>query len=262
MAIYHLSAKIIGRQGGRRAETRAQSGRVRTSATNAVAAAAYRSGDELHDERTGSTYQYARAERVMHAEIVAPADAPEWARDRGQLWNSVEANERRKDAQLAREIEVALPQELNLDQQRELLRDWVSREFTSAGAVADFAIHHDSDGKNPHAHIMTTMRGIGPEGWSRQKNCANGRTDLLWPTGEPAGPRASTQPSSGLDAPSVSIIGPTPSRTRICPRIYGASRPANWGPGRGAGTGNARIPPSMGATVTVSAKLPRQSTAA
>lgn len=105
----------------------------------------------------------------MHAEIVAPADAPEWARDRGQLWNSVEANERRKDAQLAREIEVALPQELNLDQQRELLRDWVSREFTSAGAVADFAIHHDSDGKNPHAHIMTTMRGIGPEGWSRQK---------------------------------------------------------------------------------------------
>lgn len=169
MALYHLSAKIIGRQGGRRAEKRAQSGRVRKSATNSIAAAAYRSGDELRDERNGSTYRYARAERVMHTEIIAPSDAPEWATDRAELWNSVEANERRKDAQLAREIEVALPQELDLEQQRKLLCGWVSREFTPAGAVVDFAIHHDRDGRNPHAHVMTTMRSLGPEGWSKQK---------------------------------------------------------------------------------------------
>ncbi len=167
--MYHLSAKIIGRQGGRRAEKRAQSGRTRKSATNAVAAAAYRSGDELHDERNGSTYRYARAERVMHSEIIAPSDAPEWATDRGQLWNSVEAHERRKDAQLARELEVALPQELDLDQQRELLRGWVSREFVPSGAVVDFAIHHDRENRNPHAHVMVSVRSIDGDGWSKLK---------------------------------------------------------------------------------------------
>lgn len=169
MALFHLSAKIIGRQGGRRAEKRAEAGRVRISASNTVAAAAYRSGQELYDESTGRTYRYARAERVMHTEILAPADAPAWTGDRAALWNSVEATERRKDSQLAREIEVALPAELDLEQQRQLVRDWVSATFTPAGAVVDIAIHHDEDDRNPHAHLMTSMRSIGPEGWSKQK---------------------------------------------------------------------------------------------
>jgi len=169
MAIFHLSAKIIGRQGGRRAEKRAEKGRVRISASNVVAAAAYRSGQELYDESTGLTYSYARTERVMHTEILAPADAPAWAGDRAALWNSVEATERRKDSQLAREIEVALPAELDLEQQRQLVRDWVSSTFTPAGAVVDIAIHHDEDDRNPHAHLMASMRSIGPEGWSKQK---------------------------------------------------------------------------------------------
>ncbi len=169
MAMYHLSAKIIGRQGGQRAEKRAKSRRTRKSATNAVAAAAYRSGERLYDERTGSTYRYARSERVMHTEIIAPGDAPAWSTDRAQLWNSVEAHEKRKDAQLAREIEVALPQELDLDQQRELLRGWVSREFIPSGAVVDFAIHHDRENRNPHAHIMISVRAIDGDGWSKLK---------------------------------------------------------------------------------------------
>lgn len=169
MALFHLSAKIIGRQGGRLAEKRAEKGRVRISASNTVAAAAYRSGQELHDESTGLTYSYARAERVMHTEILAPADAPAWAGDRAALWNSVEATERRKDSQLAREIEVALPAELDLEQQRQLVRDWVAATFTPSGAVVDVAIHHDKDDRNPHAHLMTSMRSIGPEGWSKQK---------------------------------------------------------------------------------------------
>ena len=169
MAIFHLSAKIMGRQGGRRADKRAEKGRVRISASNTVAAAAYRSGQELYDESTGHTYRYARDERVMHTEILAPADAPAWARDRAALWNSVEATERRKDSQLAREIEVALPAELDLEQQRELLRGWVAVTFTPSGAVVDVAIHHDEDDRNPHAHLMTSMRSIGPEGWSKQK---------------------------------------------------------------------------------------------
>lgn len=153
MAIYHLSAKIIGRTAGQ----------------SSVASAAYRAGEELHDDRTGQTFRFARAERVMHAEIVAPANAPAWAYDRSTLWNAVEAGERRKDAQLARDFELALPVELDLAQQQQLVRDWIAAEFTPAGAVADFAIHHDRDERNPHCHVMTTMRALGPDGWSKQK---------------------------------------------------------------------------------------------
>lgn len=153
MAIYHLTAKIIGRKAGQ----------------SAVACAAYRSGQELDDARSGQTFRFSRADRVVHSEIALPDHAPAWARDRAALWNAVEAGERRKDAQLAREFELALPVEFDLEQQRELLRTWVSAEFTSAGAAADLAIHLDKAGRNPHAHIMTTMRALGPEGWSKQK---------------------------------------------------------------------------------------------
>lgn len=153
MAIYHLTAKIIGRKAGQ----------------SSVACAAYRAGEELADTRTGETFRFARSERVAHTQIIAPGDAPTWALDRADLWNQVEARERRKDAQLAREFEVALPRELTLDQQRELVRGWIEAEITPAGAVADLAIHHDKANQNPHAHILTTMRAVSADGWGAQK---------------------------------------------------------------------------------------------
>lgn len=153
MAIYHLSAKIIGRKAGQ----------------SSVACAAYRSGEELSDDRTGQTFRFARSDRVVHAEVIAPRDAPAWALSRSDLWNAVEAREKRKDSQLAREFEVALPRELDLDQQLALVRGWIAAEFTGAGAVADVAIHYDRAGNNPHAHILTTMRAVHSEGWAQQK---------------------------------------------------------------------------------------------
>lgn len=153
MAIYHFSAQIIGRKAGK----------------SAVASAAYRSGEVLTDTRENRTFEFGRTQRVAHAEIIAPGDAPAWARDRSDLWNEVERREKRKDSQLAREFEIALPRELDLAQQVELVRGWISAELTPAGAVADFAIHHDRQNQNPHVHIMSTMRAVTAEGWSPQK---------------------------------------------------------------------------------------------
>lgn len=153
MAIYHFEAQIFSRSAGR----------------SAVACAAYRSGEALHDEREGSTFSFPDSDRVAHCEILAPSDAPAWARSRADLWNQVEAREKRPDSQLAREFEVALPRDLSLTQQLELLRGWVAAEITPAGAIADLAIHVDEDNNNPHAHIMTTMRAVSAEGWGRLK---------------------------------------------------------------------------------------------
>lgn len=168
MSQYHLTVKLHGRQGGKRAETRAAKGRPRKGPESSVAAASYRSGNTLLDERTGTTHRYSRADRVKHTEILAPADAPQWATDRAQLWNAVERREKRKDAQLFREFEIGLPVELNLDQQVELLRGWIAQEITPQGAVADVAVHLGRDG-NPHAHVMVTLRGVSAEGWGGQK---------------------------------------------------------------------------------------------
>jgi MobA/MobL family len=109
VAIYHLSAKIISRREGR----------------SVVAAAAYRAGQRLEERATGLVFDYTRKSGVDHAEIIAPDHAPEWMYDRLQLWNAVEEGERRRDAQLAREVEVGLPLELDHDAQRMLLRDFV-----------------------------------------------------------------------------------------------------------------------------------------
>lgn len=150
MAIYHFSAQIIGRSDGR----------------SSVAAAAYRSGDALTDERTGTECRYdRRRERIAHTEILAPAGSPAWATDRNSLWNAVERGERRKDAQLAREFEIALPVELTEQQNQDLVRDWVQAEFIPLGVVVDISHHRDRRGLNPHAHIMKTMRAIDGDGF-------------------------------------------------------------------------------------------------
>lgn len=161
MAIYHLTAKPISRATGR----------------TATGAAAYRAGKEITDERTGTVFNYTHKSGVDHAEILAPDNAPEWAHDRAKLWNAVEHSEKRKDSQVAREVEVALPTELNLDQQRELVRGFARSQFVDAGMVADIAIHH-AEGSNPHAHILLTMRDIGPDGFG-QKNRDWNRKELL-----------------------------------------------------------------------------------
>ncbi|MDF2630019.1 MAG: MobA/MobL family protein [Symbiobacteriaceae bacterium] len=152
MAIYYMNVQVIGRSGGR----------------TATGAAAYRAGERIVDERTGQVYDYTRRTGEIETEIMAPQGAPEWAQDRSRLWNEVERAERRGDAQVAREIVVAFPKELTPGEQRELIRGYVQEQFVSRGMVADVAIHRNPD--NPHAHIMLSMRELGPEGFSARKN--------------------------------------------------------------------------------------------
>lgn len=154
MAIYHCSIKIISRGKGK----------------SAVAAAAYRAGETLTNEYDGVTHDYTRKGGVVHTEIVLPDNAPAEYADRAILWNAVEKIEKAKNAQLAREIEIALPVELTQEQNISLVREYVNQHFVAAGMCADFAIH-DTGGGNPHAHILLTMRPFeqGGEWGAKQK---------------------------------------------------------------------------------------------
>lgn len=152
MAIYRLSAQVISKSEGR----------------SATAAAAYRAGVLVVDRSTGVIHNYTRRAGVADSFLMAPTWAPEWALDRESLWNEVQAAEKRKDAQLCREVQIALPHELSEAQRAALLRAFVDRAFVAAGMVADVAIHSpDANGSelNHHAHIMLTMRAIGPDGF-------------------------------------------------------------------------------------------------
>lgn len=150
MAIYHLSMQIISRSKGQ----------------SAVAAAAYRSGERLIDERTDEEKIYHRTVKP-DTMILAPLNSPEWVFDRNSLWNEVEKVEKRKDSQLARELNVALPRELTTEQQKSLVKDFVQNEFVNKGMIADIAIHRD-DANNPHAHIMLTLRTIDENGFGKK----------------------------------------------------------------------------------------------
>lgn len=147
MAIYHCSIKIISRGKGK----------------SAVAAAAYRSGETLTNHYDGVTHDFTRKGGIVHTEILLPPHAPPDFADRSILWNSVEKIEKAKNSQLAREIEIALPVELDREQQIQLVREYVKENFVSVGMCADFAIHDKQDG-NPHAHIMLTMRPLEQSG--------------------------------------------------------------------------------------------------
>src|SRR5713101_8198099 len=160
MAIYHFQVKIISRSQGR----------------SAVAAAAYRSASELHDQRQGQSFDYSDKPNVVHSEIFSPTNAPAWVHDRESLWNAVESGERRKDSQVAREVEFAIPQELSQAEGIALARDFVQREFVSRGMVADLNVHWEED--NPHAHVMLTMREINEQGFGRKVTEWN-RVELL-----------------------------------------------------------------------------------
>ena len=153
MAIYHCSIKIIGRSDGK----------------SSVASSAYRSDEKLMDDRTGLTHDFTKKRGVVFTEVSLPAHAPPEYADRNVLWNAVEKAEKKSNAQLAREIEVALPKELSRECQIEIVRRYVQENFVSAGMCADWALHDKSNG-NPHAHIMLTMRGIKPDGsWAAKE---------------------------------------------------------------------------------------------
>jgi Ti-type conjugative transfer relaxase TraA len=165
MAIYHFSAKVISRANG----------------SSAVAAAAYRSASRLEDERLGRGHDFSNKSGVVHSEIMAPEGSPERWQDRETLWNEVELGEKRKDAQLAREIEFSIPREMNQAQGVELARDFVQSEFVDRGMVADLNVHWDvgPDGlAKPHAHVMLSMREAGPEGFGKKVRDWNS-TELL-----------------------------------------------------------------------------------
>lgn len=165
MAIYHFSAKMISRANG----------------SSALAAAAYRSASRLHDQRLDRHHDFSNKAGVVHSEVLLPDGAAEEWQDREKLWNAVEAAELRKDAQLAREVEFALPRELSQTDCIALARDFVEREFVARGMIADLNVHWDisADGEpKPHAHVMLTTRQAGGEGFGPKVRDWN-RTDLL-----------------------------------------------------------------------------------
>jgi len=129
---------------------------------------AARSTAETHDERLEEEHCYAKKKGVVHSEIMAPPDVPAWVFERQSLWNVVEASEKRRDSQLARDFDLALPVELSLPQRLDLVRGFVQEQLVERGMVADFSIHQDN-AKNPHVHIMTTMRTIDANGFGKKE---------------------------------------------------------------------------------------------
>lgn len=156
--MYHFAADIVKRSDGR----------------SIVAAATYPSADRLMDERLGKVHDFTRKRGVVATQIMAPPDAPAWVRDRGRLWNAVEAVEKRKDAQLARQVVVSLPAELSAAGRAALIFDFCRTHFVSAGMVADVALHDpDAGDPQPHAHIHLTMRRLEADGFGAKERAWN-----------------------------------------------------------------------------------------
>ena len=147
MAIYHLEAKVVSRGSGR----------------SAVAASAYLSCSRLYNDYDGIQHDYTKKQGLVWQEVFLPEYAPQEWKDREQLWNAVEKVETAKDSRLAREFVVALPIELSREEQIELLQEFIQEQFLSDGMCADAAIH-DTDGHNPHAHILLTVRPLDGQG--------------------------------------------------------------------------------------------------
>lgn len=155
MAIYRCEVRIIGR------------GKIGRSA---VAAAAYRSGSKLWDERQAKTQDYRRRSKgVVESTILAPDGSPEWVSDEAMLWNRVEAGEKRKDSQLAREFILAVPPELTAKEQFQTAVAWARDELVATGMVTQVSLHHTKDGNNPHVHVLCTMRRLDGDKFSAKK---------------------------------------------------------------------------------------------
>ena len=152
MAIYHLEAKVVSRGAGR----------------SAVAASAYLSCSRLYNDYDGIQHDYTKKQGLVWQEVFLPEYAPQDWQDREKLWNAVEEVETAKDSRLAREFVVALPIELNREEQVALLQEFIREQFVSDGMCADAAIH-DTDGHNPHAHILLTVRPLDEQGKEKSK---------------------------------------------------------------------------------------------
>lgn len=161
MSIYHLSVKTISRNTGR----------------SAVAAVAYRAGEDIKNEKDGFTHKYSGRKDVVYSVVLLPENAPEQWRQRSVLWNAVEQVEKRKDAQTAREVEVALPVEFSRELQQEVLKQFCQDNFVSQGMVADVNVHDKGDG-NPHAHIMLTTRNIENQQFAKKNREWNDKARL------------------------------------------------------------------------------------
>ena len=147
MAIYHLEAKVVSRGTGR----------------SAVAAAEYMSCSQILNDYDGVQHDYTRKQGLVWQQIFLPEHAPQEWQNRSVLWNAVEENEKTKDSRLAREFVVALPIELKQSEWQELLTEFIQNQFVADGMCADVCIH-DTDGHNPHAHIMLTVRPLDERG--------------------------------------------------------------------------------------------------
>ena len=147
MDFFHSHTKIVSRNKGR----------------SAVATSAYISGTKMENTWDGVTHDYTCKQHVIHTEVMLPAHAPPEYADRNLLWNSIEWNETKANAQLARSIELSLPAELNHEQNIALIRKYVQENFVDKGMCADVAFHDKNDG-NPHVHILLTMRPLTADG--------------------------------------------------------------------------------------------------
>lgn len=159
MAIFFVRASVVSRAKGQ----------------SAIARSAYNGRQRIRDEATNEVKDYRKYEGLISQGIETPKDVPEWTNDRSELWNRVEAVEKRKDAQLAKQFIIALPYELNEDENKELTKEIV-KEFVKEGMIVDWALHRpDDEGneKNIHAHLLTTMRDITPEGFGKKNRSWN-----------------------------------------------------------------------------------------
>jgi hypothetical protein len=211
VAIYHLHAQIISRGSGR----------------SATSAAAYRAAEFINDQRTGLVFDFRRKRGVAHKSILHPLNAPSWVQDRAQLWNEVEKAEKRRDAQLAREMDIALPLELTLSQNIKLIEHFAQTCFVKNGMVADICVHNSKG--NPHAHIMLTMREVTPAGFGKKRRDWNDKDVLeqwrmqwtefcnrqLKMTGNEERIDHRTLVSQGISKPPTTHEGPTVRAIRL-----------------------------------------------
>jgi hypothetical protein len=163
MAIYRLEAKIISRGNGH----------------STVAAAAYRTGTKIRDERADKIHDYSnRTKGIVESVILRPENSPEWTAKSSSLWNAVELHEKRKDAQLSREFILSVPKELSSKEQFQLSVEWAQAELVSRGMVAEVSLHDNGKG-NPHCHILCTMRTLDGDKFSAKKPREWNDTGLL-----------------------------------------------------------------------------------
>lgn len=158
-AYYRFEANVIGRSRGKQ------------SSRSVVFASAYRAGEKLNFEREGIEADYTGRRGILETGILAPEAAPHWVTDRQTLWNEIEAIEKRRDAQLARELLIAFPDQLTPELQRETLTEFLTSHVVERGMIADFAIHapgRGGDQRNYHAHVLLTMRSLDEDGFGNK----------------------------------------------------------------------------------------------